>query len=687
MKQGWRKLRQPVREGIAVELDIPSTIKRISQQGFLLEPALIPSRVNQTKLLLLIDQSNSMVPFSPISERLIETAMQEGRLGETKTYYFYNVPDNFLYKDVDLLEEQTLTDIIPHLHKNHTIVLIFSDSGAARGGFNSARVELTNKFLNRIKPVVRQVAWLNPLSTNRWRGNTASRVAKLLPMYPFNLIAWKRMINALKGKKALYRQYEYLSDEFSLENQEINKNLPETIREKLEQLKPAGANIESYETAINYIVHFAKQGQAYLDLAYHAAFPLALTPDLLYYIKKNFLYDQQNKSLNIPWLAVPDLLLSTLCQSAGLPLYEMDSTIRHLLLKLLQQDERFGNQRLEQLSQCLLFYLQQKLENTNLDSKDFGEKPQWIELAYTKPSQLARELALTLQQTFSGDKAEKIRTASLAATFVESLAEAGYQPLLTFASGWGRYARGYEQKAKEIFDTLPTTSSELDIEGIKLKIPTRSELSQFSFDVVTVNSKGKINKRERHQAQYFTENLPNNVTLDMVAIPGGAFLMGAPETEKESDSSERPQHQVTVSPFFMGKYTVTQAQWRAVATLPQVNRKLNPDPSRFKGENLPVERVSWYDAVEFCDRLSKYTGKNYRLPSEAEWEYACRAGTTTPFHFGETITSELANYDGNYTYGSGSKGQYRQKTTPVGRCPFYKRMSFPQDFKIQMVLE
>ncbi len=97
-----------------------------------------------------------------------------------------------------------------------------------------------------------------------------------------------------------------------------------------------------------------------------------------------------------------------------------------------------------------------------------------------------------------------------------------------------------------------------------------------------------------------------------------------------------------------------------------MNREIKSNPSHFKGKNLPVEQVSWYDVMEFCDRLSQYTGRPYRLPSEAEWEYAARAGTTTPFHFGETITSELANYDANYTYGAGTKGIFRQKTTPVG---------------------
>ena len=115
----------------------------------------------------------------------------------------------------------------------------------------------------------------------------------------------------------------------------------------------------------------------------------------------------------------------------------------------------------------------------------------------------------------------------------------------------------------------------------------------------------------------------------------------------------------------MGKYPVTQAQWKVVASLPQVNRFLKPNPSQFKGDNRPVECVSWYDAVEFCDRLSQHTNRTYRLPTEAEWEYACRAGTTTPFHFGKTITAELANYRATETYGDGPKGEYRQQTTPV----------------------
>ena len=176
---------------------------------------------------------------------------------------------------------------------------------------------------------------------------------------------------------------------------------------------------------------------------------------------------------------------------------------------------------------------------------------------------------------------------------------------------------------------------------------------------------------EEKQAQYYIEALPGGVGLDMIQIPGGSFMVGSPEDELERRKNEGPQHPVTLASFFMGRYPITQAQWRAVASsLPQVERELDPDPSRFKGDRRPVERVSWFDAMEFCARLSAYTGRTYTLPSEAQWEYACRAGTTSPFYFGRTLTTDLANYDGNYTYADGPKGEYRQETTPVDHFPY-----------------
>ncbi|MDE5082918.1 MAG: formylglycine-generating enzyme family protein, partial [Trichodesmium sp. St18_bin1] len=201
----------------------------------------------------------------------------------------------------------------------------------------------------------------------------------------------------------------------------------------------------------------------------------------------------------------------------------------------------------------------------------------------------------------------------------------------------------------------------------------------FYFEVVKVNQSGEIISRNQESARQKIEDLGDGIELEMVYIPGGTFMMGSPENEEKRHDNEGPQHNVTVSPFFMGKYPVTQGQWRAIASQTNLKVKLdlNPEPSYFKESyqdidrwQRPVEQVKWTEVVEFCERLSKLTGKDYRLPSEAEWEYACRAGTTTPFYFGETITTELVNYRGNnYTYGNAPKGEYRWQTIPVGQFP------------------
>jgi formylglycine-generating enzyme required for sulfatase activity len=183
-----------------------------------------------------------------------------------------------------------------------------------------------------------------------------------------------------------------------------------------------------------------------------------------------------------------------------------------------------------------------------------------------------------------------------------------------------------------------------NLQGLKLE----------KIEVVTVNKFGKIIQRQPRIARYFIEDLGNGVNLEMAAIPGGSFMMGSPENEAGRSDNEIPQHQVTVPSFLMGKYPVTQAQYKAIT---------RTNPSDFKGDNRPVERVSWTNAVAFCKQLSQKIGKLYRLPSEAEWEYACRAGTTTLFHFGETITTNLANYDGRHDK---TRGVYRKQTTEVG---------------------
>jgi formylglycine-generating enzyme required for sulfatase activity len=149
----------------------------------------------------------------------------------------------------------------------------------------------------------------------------------------------------------------------------------------------------------------------------------------------------------------------------------------------------------------------------------------------------------------------------------------------------------------------------------------------------------------------------NSIGMRLVLIPAGEFLMGSPETEKERSEDESPQHKVKITKaFYMGETEVKQAEWKAV---------MGENPSNFKGDDLPVENVSWNDCQEFIKKLSAKEGKTYRLPTEAEWEFACRAGTTTPFNTGETISTNDANYDGRAVYGEGKRGEYRQKTTLV----------------------
>jgi formylglycine-generating enzyme required for sulfatase activity len=228
------------------------------------------------------------------------------------------------------------------------------------------------------------------------------------------------------------------------------------------------------------------------------------------------------------------------------------------------------------------------------------------------------------------------------------------------------------------------------------RLLSKPQLRTIAFDTATVDAKGVRNPPEEYTAKLFTEALGLGAGLDMVLIPGGSFTMGSPADELERRANEGPQHHVTLAPFFMSASPIKQAQWSAavLAHPNAVRQTLDPNPSFFKGIDLPVESITWNQAEEFCVRLAELTGRAYRLPSETEWEYACRAGTISPFHFGPTITPELANYCGTggaicgesdgksiasdiydearYTsgkYGQGPTGVFRGKTTPPGTFP------------------
>ena len=156
----------------------------------------------------------------------------------------------------------------------------------------------------------------------------------------------------------------------------------------------------------------------------------------------------------------------------------------------------------------------------------------------------------------------------------------------------------------------------------------------------------------------YVESLGDGVSLTLMLIPAGGFMMGAPPDEPASRDSERPQHWVKVPQFFMGRTPVTQAQWRVVAGYKREDIELNPEPSRLKDDNQPVHDVSWEEATEFCKRLAAKTQKNYYLPSEAQWEYACRASTKTAYCYGDRTTLKLANCGGWYKSEASEVGTY-----------------------------
>jgi formylglycine-generating enzyme required for sulfatase activity len=213
----------------------------------------------------------------------------------------------------------------------------------------------------------------------------------------------------------------------------------------------------------------------------------------------------------------------------------------------------------------------------------------------------------------------------------------------------------------KVFGTLITVTSEQAI--VAMKSSTMKQIASGKVPELT---------------KVFSTMFGRSMVVTLEVLGKNHFQMGSPETEIDRFESESPQHEVTVPSFFMSEYLIADSHWTAVARMPRVDIELQESPSYFKGKgDRPVESINWFEAVEFCERLSQHSGRRYRLPTEAEWEYACRAGTTTPFHYGETTTTDLANYDGtddpegkwSGSYNRGSKGISREQTTPVDTFP------------------
>jgi formylglycine-generating enzyme required for sulfatase activity len=197
------------------------------------------------------------------------------------------------------------------------------------------------------------------------------------------------------------------------------------------------------------------------------------------------------------------------------------------------------------------------------------------------------------------------------------------------------------------------------IELQKLTLQEQQLGTEVSFTCVNIDNCGKEIKRTLGKNFQKVFDLGRDIILEMVYIPAGEFWMGSPGGEGEAD--EKPQHKVCIAQgFYLGKVPITQAQYEVIT---------GKNPSSFKGRNRPVENISWRDAQQFCRQLSRIVGVSLSLPSESQWEYACRAGSRTTFYFGDALTAELANYDATQAYAQAAAGKYRQQTTEVAAFP------------------
>ncbi|WP_442951410.1 SUMF1/EgtB/PvdO family nonheme iron enzyme [Oscillatoria sp. CS-180] len=484
--------------------------------------------------------------------------------------------------------------------------------------------------------------------------------------------------------------------------------------------------------------------QAYRLLAEYAALPLVLTPELVHYLRVEFLRDGR-----VPWEAEVDLLLSDLCSQVGHELYAMDTQVRAYLLHQMQ-DDAVWQQRQREVAQVLISYvsylsrIDPKRRQKELDAQrlaamtylgdescqqaaeEIVERLKQLEQAgaargsergiraeLAQLTRMTQELAPQLKQPALAEFARLVQqllrnpeAVSLEAverayqvgeyelvassfpvrlpTGTQATTMAGFPPLQTLTFETGRWVAESDETVATDWPTLEAQTvqvaelyfadeaeAEPEPDSATQEMEAEPALTSFSFEVATIRREGETDQWVIDwvpgAGRLYEEPLEDDLTLEMVAIPGGSFVMGSPENEPERQSREGPQHQVQVSAFYMGRYPVTQAQWQFVVALPGVERELSPAPSHFKGAARPVERVSWWEAVEFCARLSAYTGREYRLPSESQWEYACRANTTTPFHFGATLSPELANYHCSSVYNDGPTGDRIDETSQVGQ--------------------
>jgi formylglycine-generating enzyme required for sulfatase activity/uncharacterized protein with von Willebrand factor type A (vWA) domain len=710
VRRTWHKLRVPASDRYHQELDVEATIQRINQEGIFSDVVMSPTFRKTADLLLLVDESLGMVPYAPVWQPWIQ-AIVEKWIPSVEIYRFSRNVSDALYNWHQPLQAEPLDSILMRLHHQQTVVIILSDMGAATRSYDEIEMASMKLLLVQLRHTAKSIICLNPVPEKFWFGTSAGVIANYLQfmllggvMLPFDIRAWNDRLPAFdrQGVSILPRQISAPfsfsmkardDDTSEITSQEDNYNRLKLLRieggisflvssdaTNIDHKAATKKTKSQQEQALEMIFNFEqKYGSQAIEFACYAAFPLTLTTDLAYCLRQEFCKEAD-------WSVAPILLLSDLCFLVGGDLYEIPVTLRYLLLEELLTRYDDGEERLMKVAAFMADYIQYRLfRSSDTSAKFLGIPPNWIALAMLKQDdELTESIEKELAQYLSSNtlsRPDRLRLAAMIRSQRDLLTERQLAPImlenlakrLKTGDSIGvpidleRLLADLRQRGWPSIETKTINYSTLTFDDVVTR--DEGKLEPFNFVVVTVDIQGRIVAENPGEALAFREPLATDVTLEMVAIPSGKFMMGSPELEHDRYKDEDPQHEVTVKPFFIGKYPVTQAQWRSIVNTPKIERELKPSPSSVKGDDLPIEQVSWEEAVEFCARLSRETGRTYRLPTEAEWEYACRAGTNTPFYFGETITGKLANYDSSKIYLNERKIKAQKKTTPLGNFP------------------
>jgi formylglycine-generating enzyme required for sulfatase activity/uncharacterized protein with von Willebrand factor type A (vWA) domain len=653
LQESWQQLRPLPLESPRQTWDLKATVMATAKRGFFDQIIYQKKQLYRREIIIFIDCSDSMIPFAGFGRIMKQT------WANVPHFYFDNLIRDEVLRQENGWESQSLSKVLSNYSPEVTSCLILSDAGAARKRYVEERLSATETLIRRFSRRFSRVAWLNPLPYHRWYGTTAIDIADLaedipnFSMFELTTEDWENLITWLKEEAIPPRHFPFNPNQF-----QQGDNWDED---------------EDFFSAKSRLRLFEKENELNTrELAKRAAFPLSLSPNLLYYLRQH-----QDKNNQAPWYAIADILLSSLVRKIDRELYEMSPDVRKLLLEKLTPEE------LKSLAYQLQTYIQEQIGDYCSKSV-YWQNQQWLALAYLKPSQAVNEIKQVLAEAIKNNN--RVRLVRLTALLKNlSAALADYEPLLLLNEPIAAYSRGDLNHVGNVLQLSPEDEGTLQkrlIDKVAAIVPYNENLFLFTAETVLVNKTGQVIERKPVKAYFYDENLPevgnrkeNQNYIRMMYIPQGEFWMGTEDEEIErlvkkygwdGYRRERPQRLVKVPAFHISQTPITQAQWRAIAATAKIDIDLELEPSNFKGDELPVERVDWYEAREFCKRLSRETKREYRLPSEAEWEYACRAGTTTAFHFGETIRADLANYRGTETYADEPTGRYRRKTTPVG---------------------